>query len=149
MKRGEIYYIQRRDTIGAEIMKSRPGVIVSNDALNGTSGVVEVVYLTTAPKKELPTHVAIQATGTASTALCEGIDSVSTLRVGNLCGECSEEEMAAIDKALLRSLGLEAPEEDKTKLSKGEEWLIGELGRITAERDRYAKMVDHLLGAGT
>lgn len=106
MKRGEIYYIARRDAVGSETAKARPGVIVSHDILNATSKVVEVVYLTTAPKKEMPTHVTIQATGRTSTALCEHIDHVSTLLVGDYCGCCTEEEMDAIDIGLMRSLSL-------------------------------------------
>lgn len=149
MKRGEIYYIDRRDTIGAETRKARPAVIVSNDVLNATSEVVEVVYLTTQPKKEMPTHVTIWATGVESTALCEHIDHVSTMLVGDYCGTCTEEEMDAIDKALLCSLSLEQPatEEPKaaTKRTLQEMRLTEELERAWAERDRYAKMLDFLL----
>jgi len=111
MKRGEIYIIQRHDTVGHEIKKARPGVVVSNDALNATSPVVEVVYLTTQPKKDLPTHVTIRATGVVSTALCEHIDHVSTALVGKYLGECTEEEMRGIDVALLVSLGIDLTEE--------------------------------------
>lgn len=106
MKRGEIYYIQRRDTVGTEIMKSRPGIIVSTNGLNATAKTVEVVYLTTAPKKVLPTHVTIESTGRPSTALCEHIDYVSILLVGDYCGRCTDEEMDAIDTALMHSLSL-------------------------------------------
>lgn len=113
MKRGEIYYIHMRPTVGAEINKARPGVIVSNDALNQTSDVVEVVYLTTQPKKALPTHTVIDATGVESTVLCEQIDTVSIQLVGDYCGACSEEEMAAIEHGLLASLDL-GPEVLKT-----------------------------------
>lgn len=116
MKRGEIYYIARRDAIGAETMKARPGVIVSNDALNATSEVVEVVYLTTQPKKDAPTHVIVEATGCTSTAICEHIDHVSTLLIGDYCGTCSAEEIEAIDAALLHSLGVKTvPEKVCTK----------------------------------
>lgn len=148
MRRGDIYYIQRRDTVGHEIAKSRPAVVVSNDKLNTCLNVVEVVYLTTAPKQAYSTHVRINSTGRPSVALCENIDNVDKSLVGNYCGRCTTAEMEAIDEALLCSLGLsrtteEAPEPEA--LSKGEEWLIEELGRVTAERDRYAKMVDLLM----
>lgn len=113
MKRGDIYYISRRDTIGAETMKARPAVIISNNALNETSEVIEVAYLTTQPKKDLPTHVVIRSTGRPSTVLCEHIDHISTLLVGDYCGTCTEEEMRAIDAALLASLGIR--EQKKTK----------------------------------
>lgn len=134
--------IKRRDTIGAEIAKTRPAIIISNDNLNATSEVVEVIYLTTQPKKDLPTHVCVNSTGVASMAICEQIDSVSTTLVCGKVGCCSEAEMAAIDRALLHSLGID---ENTKKLSAGEEWLMTELAKVQAERDRYAKMVDMLL----
>ena len=109
MKRGEIYYIHNRKAIGSEIAKTRPAVIVSTNAMNCTSDVVEVVFLTTQPKKDLPTHATIHATGLEATALCEQVNTVSRQLVGNYCAECTKEEMARIDKALLASLGLDAP----------------------------------------
>lgn len=153
MNRGEIYYIFPADAVGNEIKcnRARPGVIVSNNSLTHHSGVVEVVFLTTQPKKDMPTHVTISATGVGSTALCEQINSVSVQRVGGFAGTCTEEEMAAIDKALLASLGIETPkvtESQPTEVaepSTGEQWLIEELGKVTAERDRYAKMVNVML----
>lgn len=144
MKRGEIYIIRRRDTIGAEIMKARPGVIVSNNAQNATSGTVCVIYLTTQPRKDLPTHACINATGVPSMALCEQIDSVSVKLIGERVGVCSKEEMEAIDRCLLRALGL-TDEKKATQLSEGEQRLMQELGKIQAERDRYARMLDRLL----
>lgn len=106
MKRGEIYYIYHRNTVGSEIAKGRPAIIVSADNLNATSEVVEVVFLTTKPKKDLPTHVGINATGITSTALCEQVTTVSKTLVGDYFGECSKDEMYGIDRALMRSLGV-------------------------------------------
>lgn len=148
MRRGDIYFVEYRgNSLGHETQKSRPGVIVSADALNHTSGVVEVVYMTTQPKKDLPTHVLVQATGKESTACCEQIDSVSTQRLGHYCGHCSDDEMAAIEAALLASLGI-----SDTNLPIYHEQIVAnlneaaaELEAVRAERDRYAKMVDLLM----
>lgn len=137
--------IKRRDTIGSEITKTRPGVIVSNNTLNATSEVVEVVYLTTQPKKDVPTHVCINATGVPSMAICEQVDSVSLRLVCGKVGTCSEEEMAAIDKGLLHSLGIHE-EKQATQMGKSNEWLEKELEAVKAERDRYVRLLDVLLG---
>jgi mRNA-degrading endonuclease toxin of MazEF toxin-antitoxin module len=149
MKRGEIYYITDRNTLGCEIRGARPGVIVSNDILNQTSNVVEVVYLTAQTKKAQPTHAIVNATGRESTALCEQVDTVSTLLVGDYCGTCSEDEMLAIERGLLASLDLaKAKAEDTkaaTKLSASEERLLNRLAEVQEERDRYMRMVDVLL----
>lgn len=57
VKRGEIYYISRGGyNTGSEQQADRPGVIVSNNKNNKNSQTLEVVYLTTQPKNELPTH---------------------------------------------------------------------------------------------
>lgn len=152
MKRGDIYYIRKPDTYGDEIGKSRPAIVVSNDVLNTTSGLVEVVYLTTQPKRDLPTHAAITSSGVESTALCEQIDTVSLRLVGAYCGTCTPEEMAAVDRALVASLdlakagtlkeGRAVAGDPSHKLAR----LHEELESVKAERDRYVKMLDALLG---
>lgn len=107
IKRGEIFYIARGGaTNGSEQFADRPAVVVSNDENNMYSGVIEVVYLTTAPKTDLPTHVTIRSTGRTSTVLCEQVTSVSVDRVNNYIGQVSEQEMKNIDIALMISLAI-------------------------------------------
>lgn len=106
-ERGDIYFVDSAQPhFGSEQNSGRPAIIVSSDAGNRYSSVLEVVYLTTQPKKDLPTHVQIQATGVISTALCEQIQSVDCRRIGRFCGRCTAEEMKKIDVALAVSLGL-------------------------------------------
>lgn len=108
IKRGEIYYIQSYgNEIGSEQKAGRPGIIVSNDKGNQSSNTAEVVYLTTQPKHDLPTHVVIRATGKESIALCEQVHTVAVERIGDYCGECSKNEMQSVDIALLVSLDLD------------------------------------------
>lgn len=80
---------------------------MSNDENNKHSGIIEVAYLTTQPKTELPTHVTIRSTGRVSTVLCEQVTSVSVERVNNYIGQVSEQEMKNIDIALMISLQLD------------------------------------------
>lgn len=106
IRRGDIFYIERYQTIGSEQQAGRPALVVSNDKNNEFSDTVEIVYLTTAPKTDLPTHVTIKSTSKESTALCEQITSVSKMRVGDYMCSASAQEMAQIDIALLISLDL-------------------------------------------
>ena len=92
--------------VGHEQQSGRPAVIVSNDKNNEHSSVLEMVYLTTAAKTSLPTHVTIRSAPRVSTVLCEQVHSVDTSRVKDYCGRCTEQELQAIDTALLISLGL-------------------------------------------
>ena len=106
-QRGDIYYIKKcAKEIDSEQNAGRPGIIVSNDKLNRTSPVVEVVYLTTKKKPNIPTRVEITSSGTHSTALCEQITTVSVKRIEKWCGRCSDAEMAEINKALCYSVQL-------------------------------------------
>lgn len=107
MKRGEIYYIASNwQEMGSEQRADRPAVIVSNNN-NNNSEVVEIVYLTTKPKQDLPTHVFTRSTPRASTILCEQIYSVSKQRLCEYIGTLTETEMQALDIALAISLGLD------------------------------------------
>ena len=106
-KRGEIFYVMRDGMqTGAEIYHGRPAILVSNDFLNATASVVEVVFLTTQPKKDMGTHVRITSTGRTSVALCEQITTVAVERLGNYIATASDKEMREIDDAIARSLSL-------------------------------------------
>lgn len=108
--RGDIFWIrQDYNSVGSEIRKNRPGIIVSNDRNNTYSETVEIVYLTTAEKKPLPTHIVVNAMGKQSTALCECVYTVDKTRLENYYCTLTEEESKAVDDALLVSLGLAAP----------------------------------------
>lgn len=107
MKRGQIYYIRTTyNEEGSEQRGDRPAVIVSNDANNQHSETVEVVYMTTQAKHDLPTHVYIRSALKPSTVLCEQICTVSKQRVGVLIGELTAAELQNLDNALAISLGL-------------------------------------------
>ena len=60
IKRGEIFYISRGAVHGSEQQADRPEVVVSNDQNNENSNTIEVVYLTTQPKTDMPTHCVIR-----------------------------------------------------------------------------------------
>lgn len=106
--RGDIFYIAQNAYVGSEQKSGRPGVIVSNNIGNKHSPNVEVVFLTSQPKKPLPTHVEVIGK-VPSIALCENIQTVSKERLGDFIRTCTASEIEAIDKALLHSLGIEAP----------------------------------------
>lgn len=107
--RGDIFFVSPGGNYcGSEQKPNRPGIVVSNDLANKHSPNVEMVFLTSQDKKHLPTHVEIIAK-VPSTALCENIQTVSKERLGDFLKSCTAIEMKAIDKALLHSLGIEAP----------------------------------------
>lgn len=165
--RGEIYFIDKgkgMETEGSVQMRGRPGIIVSNDANNIHSDTVEIVYLTTQPKTDLPTHCTIVSTAKTSTALCEQIQTVSKKKIGDYIGLCTENEMENIDRCLAISLGLtqetepsEYEEDDRdeeveeidyerlTMLRDNIKHMEKELLQARIEKDTYRRMYDNLL----
>ena len=155
MKRGEIYYIEKAVQTGSEQSAGRPAVIVSNDRCNLFSEVVEIVYLTTAPKVDLPTHVTIRSSRKPSTALCEQVTSIATARIGGYIGVCTSAEMDAIDQALAISLDIpewgpapepkQKPAESNTALKLELEDCKRKLASTIIERDTWERMYNTLI----
>jgi len=151
--RGDIFFIQKYDRYsdtGVIESEGRPAVIVSNNVHNEFSGLVEVVYLTSQEKKPIPSHVPVMCK-VPSTALCEQIDTVSKERLGNYVRKCTDEEMAAIDKALMYSLGIEQIEVEmdaKGIIGSNVEALKEEIVKLQAERGTYMKCFQVVLQKG-
>lgn len=109
--RGEIYWVEdRKDAAGSEMKKKRPAIVVSNNK-GGNNGIATVVFLTTAPKKPLGVHHVIEKTSTGdcegSTALCEQVTTVSTVRLSQYSGRVSDTDMETIDRCIMWALDLE------------------------------------------
>ena len=102
IKRGEIRYIDIPYSLGHEMAKNRPGIILSANAELAT-----IVYLTSVKSKTVqPTHVTINSSGTTSWAKCEHIYTVDLARVKNSIGKCSDVEMKRVESAVRFHLGL-------------------------------------------
>lgn len=108
--RGQIYYVTSDPTnipIGAEIWSDRPGLIVSNDTTNKSSGAVQIVYLTTSlHRRPSPLLVKVTSGNRPAMANCSQIHSVDKSRLCQTLGAVTDKELADIDKALCFSLGI-------------------------------------------
>lgn len=159
IKRGEIYFIEPSNReYGSEMKGGRPAVIVSNDAYNAHSGVVEIVYMTASPKRDYSTHVPINSALLPSTLICEQITTVSVERVGRRIGELTAEEVEAMNEALALSLGLDPVGDMEINFQGGTLELIDEedeakdLERLRAEallyNELYSELLDKVLAKG-
>ena len=146
MKRGQIYYIEsNHQEIGSEQRAGRPAVIVSNDKNNENSTTVEVVYMTTQPKNDLPTHVFIRSSLRPSTVLCEQIYSVSTERLGTYIGELTDRELQELDIALSISLGLDWMQPENSRGGCQPEDLEAMQQQLTETKLLYDQLIEKLL----
>lgn len=111
MKRGEIYFAALDPTLGAETQKTRPVVVVSNNAANRAAAVVTVVPLTSSVARVFPFEVLLPAarTGLAkdSKAMAQQVRTVDKARLNaRPAGALLPEDEAALDKALRLHLAL-------------------------------------------
>jgi mRNA interferase MazF len=113
VKRGEIWQVNLDPTIGAEIIKSRPAIIVNRDALAKLP--LRIIVPLTAWDERFaaaPWHIPIEASNAnglskKSSADTFQVRSVSEKRLVKKIGDIMPEEMSAVEKELLISLAFD------------------------------------------
>ena len=110
IKRGEIYKVNLDPTVGSEMKKTRPALVVSADSINKASSVVIVCPITGSQGKSSPIHVELPA-GEAgltkdSVVHCGQVRSVDAQRLGERLGELDRQTMAKVGKGLRDAMSL-------------------------------------------
>ena len=106
MKRGEVWWINFEPSIGGEIRRQRPAVIVSNDAANHYLNRVQVVPITSNIDKLYPSEAYVTFRGKKAKAMADQITMVSKKRLINSAGSISNTEMEGISKSIATQLDL-------------------------------------------
>ena len=106
MKRGEVWWVSFDPSIGGEIRKQRPAVIISNNAANQYLNRVQVVPLTSSVGKLYPSEAYISLRGKKAKAMADQLTTVSKKRLINQAGSISKTELESLERAIKIQLDL-------------------------------------------
>jgi len=106
LKRGDVYWLAFDPSVGGEIQKTRPAVIVSNDAANAALNRMLVVPLSSQIGRVYPGEALIELNGETRKAMADQLTTASKQRFRSRLGQISAEDMSKIEGAILMQLGM-------------------------------------------
>lgn len=105
-QRGDIYWINLDPTIGSEVKKTRPGIIISNNVQNEVAHRLIVAPVTSVITKVYPFETLILLQNKQSKVMLDQIRTVDCSRLGAKLGHLTGKEIEELDKALRLVLSL-------------------------------------------
>ena len=105
-RRGEVWWVAFDASVGGEIRKTRPAIVLSNNAANAALNRVIVIPLTSQTEKLYPGEAMVMLNGEQSKAKADQIATASKQRLRSKLGSLSSDDLAAVEKAVLLQLGI-------------------------------------------
>ncbi len=106
-ERGDIWWVALDPTLGSEIRKTRPCVVVSAKVLNERRKTVIVVPLSSSPKASPPILIPVICDGRPCVAVSDQIRAVSKERLRSRVSAVTTEEMDSLEDGLRQIMQLD------------------------------------------
>lgn len=105
-RRGEVWWVSFDPSLGGEIQKTRPAIILSNDAANTALNRVIVVPITSQVAKVYPGEALVTVNGEQRKAMTDQIMTASKQRLKSKLGDLSRADVIAVENAVLLQMGM-------------------------------------------
>ena len=105
-RRGEVWRVRLDPTVGSEIAKTRPCLVLSTNVVNERRRTVVVIPLSTSPAASPPLLVPIQVDGQTVVAVTDQIRAVAKERLRSRLAEISASDMEEVEAGVRRILEL-------------------------------------------
>ena len=105
-RRGEVWLVAFDPSVGGEIQKTRPAVVLSNDTANALLNRVQVVPVSSQVGRLYPAEATVSLNGERRKAMADQITTASKRRLLRPLGSLSRDDIAAVARAVGIQLGL-------------------------------------------
>lgn len=106
MLRGEVWWVNFDPSVGGEIQKQRPALILSNDASNKYLNRVQAVPLSSRVDRLYPSEVVVTLNGKPHKAMADQLTTVSKLRLNNRIGKLTATDMLQVERIVKLQLDM-------------------------------------------
>ena len=106
-RRGDVHWVALDPTLGTEIRKTRPAIVISNDSCNAFGSRVVVIPVTSNVDTLYPGEAKIELRGRPARALGDQIRSIDKTRVRSRIGRLTRQELLDVEDAVRITLALE------------------------------------------
>jgi mRNA interferase MazF len=105
-RRGEIWWVNLDPSVGSEINKTRPCVVISNSVVNQHRRTVVIIPLSSSPRAAPPVVVSVQCAGRPAVAMIDQVRAIARERLKDRIELLSADQLGAIEDALREILDL-------------------------------------------
>lgn len=107
IERGEVYWVNFEPSLGGEIKRTRPAIVLSNNAANAYLNRVQVIPITSNTDRLFPGEAYVRLNTEKRKAMADQLTTVSKQRLGTKIGFLSDDDLGKVEVAVLLQLGIE------------------------------------------